>query len=227
MRSVPEHAVSTSSPLFPLLWALKSAPVADTAERLVLVALAETALSDGTRACRSRAQIAEVALVDEKTVQRRTSALLKRGLIVEGNQQALAHLPANSRPKVYDIQIPYVAFPAVDLINAERAQRGEPPLTPELRPELEAAPDRRRRKDAGMILGPQRQRTGISDALRQFVYERDGYRCLRCGATEDLTLDHIHPWVLGGTNSVENLQTLCRPCNSRKNATVGGSEVTS
>jgi 5-methylcytosine-specific restriction endonuclease McrA len=99
-------------------------------------------------------------------------------------------------------------------------------LDPCARPDLAEAPGRPRRKDYGTILGPKRQRTGISDALRRFIHERDGYRCLRCGSPDDLTLDHIHPWVLGGANSAENLQTLCRTCNSSKNATFDGFEVT-
>ncbi len=40
--------------------------------------------------------------------------------------------------------------------------------------------------------------------------------CVRCGTTEDLTADHIRPRAHGGTNEPENLQTLCRRCNSRK-----------
>lgn len=212
---------------YPILWALKEAPVADAQERLILIALAEVALSDGTRAALSRSTLAEIALVDPKTVQRRIGAMARRGLIAEGDQQATAHLPEGSQPRVYDILIPFSAFPNIKQVNAERVLRGQEPLTPQVRPDLPDAPPRARRADFGKVLGPQRQRTGISEALRQFVYERDGYRCLRCGVTDDLTLDHIHPWVLGGTNNADNLQTLCRPCNSSKNATVEGSEVTS
>ena len=43
-----------------------------------------------------------------------------------------------------------------------------------------------------------------------------GDRCERCGATEDLELDHIRPRFAGGTNSRENAQTLCRECNRQK-----------
>ena len=63
-------------------------------------------------------------------------------------------------------------------------------------------------------------RAYIPDRLRQAVYNRDGRRCLRCGTTNDLSLDHIHPWSLGGRDTFENLQTLCRRCNSRKGARV-------
>ena len=40
--------------------------------------------------------------------------------------------------------------------------------------------------------------------------------CVRCGATEALTLDHIIPRVYGGTNERSNLQILCLPCNNLK-----------
>lgn len=61
-----------------------------------------------------------------------------------------------------------------------------------------------------------RVRSKIPASLRRAVYERDGYACVHCGATEHLSLDHIYPWSLGGLDTLENLQTLCRPCNSRK-----------
>lgn len=40
--------------------------------------------------------------------------------------------------------------------------------------------------------------------------------CARCGATEDLQLDHITPRFAGGKPSCENAQTLCRRCNREK-----------
>ena len=65
-----------------------------------------------------------------------------------------------------------------------------------------------------------RGRRHIPDDLRMAVYERDGFQCLHCGEVENLTLDHIHPYSLGGEDTFENLQTLCRSCNSRKGARV-------
>ncbi|MCX5001018.1 HNH endonuclease [Streptomyces longwoodensis] len=217
--------MSTRGPGFPLLWALNEAPATDAAERLVLVALAQVALPDGTEAALSKKEIAQVALIDLKTVQRKLGKLLQRGIIAEGDQSIVAHL-GSSRPKVYDLLIPCSAFRDLAQVNADRELRSKDPLTQDSRPDLDAAPARTRRSDFGKILGPQRQRSGISEALRQFVYERDGYRCARCGATKDLTLDHVHPWVLGGENSADNLRTLCRSCNSSKNATVENAEVT-
>lgn len=52
------------------------------------------------------------------------------------------------------------------------------------------------------------------------VRERDGHRCVYCGAVEDLTLDHVVPLSRGGANDVSNLTTACRPCNSSKGSKV-------
>lgn len=49
------------------------------------------------------------------------------------------------------------------------------------------------------------------------VIERDGYQCTKCGGTDDLSLDHIHPLSKGGSDDLENLQILCRKHNSQKN----------
>lgn len=61
-------------------------------------------------------------------------------------------------------------------------------------------------------------RAPIDPALREFIYARDGYRCLECGTPDDLSLDHIIPWSIGGPDTEDNLQTLCRPHNSSKGA---------
>lgn len=42
--------------------------------------------------------------------------------------------------------------------------------------------------------------------------------CLRSGPGVRLTLDHLDPWVRGGSNSPTNLVTSCVPCNSRRGA---------
>ena len=48
--------------------------------------------------------------------------------------------------------------------------------------------------------------------------EQWGNRCLCCGATKDLTCDHVVPVKYGGRDSKDNLQLLCKSCNSRKGA---------
>lgn len=135
--------------LFPMLWALKSAPVADAEERVILVTMAESAWSDGTDAFQSKKTIAELAKIDPKTVQRRLKAMAARGLISLGNQQAAAYIPEHLRPHVYDLLIPYSWFPDIDQINAERKAKGKPPLTPHNRPDLADAPPKRQRADKG------------------------------------------------------------------------------
>lgn len=60
----------------------------------------------------------------------------------------------------------------------------------------------------------------IPERVRATVFDRDGHQCVECSATDDLTLDHIYPWSLGGPDTVENLRVLCRTCNSRKGARV-------
>lgn len=56
----------------------------------------------------------------------------------------------------------------------------------------------------------------IPKKVRDFVFSRDSYKCKYCNTELDLTVDHIKPEALGGTLELENLQTLCRACNSKK-----------
>lgn len=62
----------------------------------------------------------------------------------------------------------------------------------------------------------------IPQSVRWEVFRRDGFSCRSCGAQSDLTADHVHPEILGGEATVENLATLCRSCNSKKGARVDG-----
>lgn len=52
------------------------------------------------------------------------------------------------------------------------------------------------------------------------VKERYGNRCVMCKRPESLqlpmTIDHIVALANGGHNTVDNIQPLCRSCNSRK-----------
>lgn len=63
-------------------------------------------------------------------------------------------------------------------------------------------------------------RPAIPARIRRAVYERDGHQCVTCRSIERLSLDHIHPYSLGGSDTIDNLQTMCRSCNSRKGARV-------
>jgi 5-methylcytosine-specific restriction endonuclease McrA len=49
------------------------------------------------------------------------------------------------------------------------------------------------------------------------------YTCLHCGKREPeikLTVDHVIPLSVGGTNSIDNIQPLCQSCNSSKGITI-------
>jgi len=56
-----------------------------------------------------------------------------------------------------------------------------------------------------------------SKKIRNKVFELHGEYCLCCGDSERVTLDHVIPIHCGGLNEIENLQTLCKSCNSKKN----------
>ena len=56
----------------------------------------------------------------------------------------------------------------------------------------------------------------LSESERHAILERDDWKCVKCGSTEDLEVDHIDPTYAGGSDEAENLQTLCSGCHDRK-----------
>lgn len=69
-------------------------------------------------------------------------------------------------------------------------------------------------------VGRDDERAVIRPAVRQAVFERDGWKCVLCDSTDDLALDHVFPWSLGGADTEGNLRVLCRLCNSSKGARI-------
>ena len=68
----------------------------------------------------------------------------------------------------------------------------------------------------------------ISKRLRYEILRRDNHACRYCGAVApdvSLTVDHVIPVALGGTDDPSNLVTACEPCNSGKSATPADSAI--
>ena len=75
--------------------------------------------------------------------------------------------------------------------------------------------------DSGELFGEQAKRPRIPREVVDAVYSRDGGRCVYCGSTDNLQLDHIIPFSRGGATNVENLQLLCQKCNLEKSNKIG------
>jgi len=75
--------------------------------------------------------------------------------------------------------------------------------------------------DNGEIKILEKTRT-VPLSVRIKVLSRDNFRCVFCGkspATDigtKLHIDHVIPFSKGGTNTAENIQTLCEECNLGK-----------
>ena len=64
-----------------------------------------------------------------------------------------------------------------------------------------------------------RDKREISLGLRFRVFHRDRFKCVLCGDSPSinsacvLQVDHIVPWSKGGRTAIDNLRSLCGPCN--------------
>lgn len=57
---------------------------------------------------------------------------------------------------------------------------------------------------------------GLLKEVIKEVYERDCFKCVDCGKTTDLTLDHLISPLDGGSNDADNLQVRCVTCNKKR-----------
>jgi 5-methylcytosine-specific restriction protein A len=77
---------------------------------------------------------------------------------------------------------------------------------------------------------PSASKRGYNNAwqkIRQYVLLRDNYTCQQCkrviGSKKgECHVDHIKALSKGGTNDMDNLQTLCNTCHSIKTAREDG-----
>ncbi len=67
---------------------------------------------------------------------------------------------------------------------------------------------RRQREKSRWVYVPAHTRRGL--------WQRDHGACVRCGSTNDITIDHIVPVSFGGKSELQNLQLLCRRCHGTK-----------
>lgn len=68
----------------------------------------------------------------------------------------------------------------------------------------------------------------VSKRVRYEVLRRDDHRCRYCGASAPdakLTVDHVVPVALGGSDDPSNLVTACRDCNAGKTSTAPDSPL--
>lgn len=72
------------------------------------------------------------------------------------------------------------------------------------------------------------RRKPLSRSLRFQILRRDNHACRYCGATAPdvkLTVDHVVPVALGGSDDPTNLVAACQGCNAGKDATPPDAEV--
>ncbi|MBZ9751161.1 TerD family protein [Deinococcus sp. HMF7604] len=69
-----------------------------------------------------------------------------------------------------------------------------------------------------LLLMPQTERASrsIPQHVKLEVWQRDQGKCVQCGDSNYLEFDHVIPHSLGGANTANNLQLLCRRCNLAK-----------
>ncbi len=59
---------------------------------------------------------------------------------------------------------------------------------------------------------------GYREILKELLTKYK-FSCVLCTSKNDLTIDHIKPVSKGGSDEINNLQIMCRSCNSKKGAT--------
>lgn len=53
----------------------------------------------------------------------------------------------------------------------------------------------------------------MQSLTRRQLRLRDGNRCVVCGSPRQLTIHHLRPRAIGGSDELSNLVTLCRDCH--------------
>ncbi|QDT44551.1 HNH endonuclease [Gimesia alba] len=121
---------------------------------------------------------------------------------------------------IFDIKFQYQRTPKLSLSVSSGKGGGDYRLQGKVDPgvlfELQEAVMFLIRKSRGLEKKSSQDTRYIPDEIRSEVWYRDGGRCVICNADDYLEFDHIIPLSKGGSTSTENLQILCRKCNSEK-----------
>lgn len=56
----------------------------------------------------------------------------------------------------------------------------------------------------------------MREIVRKRILEKYNNKCVHCGTTINLQIDHIIPLSKNGRHDENNLQVLCRTCNLKK-----------
>ena len=74
-------------------------------------------------------------------------------------------------------------------------------------------------EDWGIINTIEEEKKGskrIPSRVKKHVWRRDNGICTQCGSRKNLEYAPIIPFSEGGSNTVKNIELLCRECNRRK-----------
>lgn len=61
-----------------------------------------------------------------------------------------------------------------------------------------------------------RAKTKLTGQIWQQVLAKHGGKCIYCGKTKNITIEHKIPIIRGGTNDFDNLAPACYSCNVKK-----------
>lgn len=135
-----------------------------------------------------------------------------------GEKRILAYLKANVGEIVTSAELIYVAkiHSAPRRARELRDEKGYRVSTHKTRPDLR--PDQYVLDTPEPLAASERR---IRPSVRDAVFERDRFRCQRCGAVPGpgvwLEVDHIVEKAEGGSDEdLANLQTLCNSCHAAK-----------
>lgn len=102
-----------------MVWALKRAPIPgdDALAQLVLIGLADHARDDGDGARPTARTLAQYARCSVRTVQNKLRLLEEAGLIAVGDCREVAHLRADRRPSVWNLNLSLDGVQQVQVVD--------------------------------------------------------------------------------------------------------------